>query len=341
METLVRAANLKGYHELVRELGEDPSVFLNRYHIPDNILKDDQGFLPHRTLLLLFETTAQVLDCPDFGMRLAKWQGLDMLGPIAVIARNAETVLTAFEAIAKYLYVHSPGLKLSLIDSHDEQAYEFKFEITHTNQLQLRQPYELSLANGARIIRLLGGEGAKAMSINFMHSKLASTNAYKKAYDCQINFEQPWCGFKISHSLAHRKIDTADADTRLLITQYLESQFSPDTTSLSVRISELIRKLLPTGHCNAENIAEHLAMHPRTLQRRLATEKCSYEKLLDTERQALAKHYLLESPLQLNQISGLLGYTEQSTFHRSCKRWFKLTPKKYRELKKQMKDNNI
>lgn len=330
MESLVRATNLRGFHQLVQELGGDPFEFLSRYHIPLDVLKDDKAFLPHRTLLLLIETTSRSLDCPDFGMRLSNWQGLDILGPIAVVARHENTVLNAFKAIAKYLYVHSPGLKLALVEGNEKGGYQFKFEIVDTNQVELRQPYELSLANGARIIRLLGGQGAHPLRVSFMHKQLAITQTYRDTFGCAVLFEQDWNGFKLSSALAHRKINTADSDTRLLVTDYLESQFAPGTTTLSVRVSELIRKLLPTGQCNANTIAEQLAMHPRTLQRRLADEDTRYDKLLDVERRKLAEHYLLQSGMQLSQISGVLGYSEQSAFNRSCKRWFSMTPRKFR-----------
>lgn len=333
MSSLVRATNLWGFQELVEELGGDAAAYLSRHHIPMDVLKDNEAFVPHRALLMLLETTSKQLDCPDFGMRLSQWQGLNILGPVAVIARNAETVLTAFEAIAKYLYVHSPGLQLTRIDGGPRDTYRFKYEIVDTNQVELRQPYELSLANGAQIIKLLGGSSAKPLSIGFKHKKLAPLSSYRETFRCSVDFEQEWCGFSISPALAHRKIDSADSDTRLLVAQYLESQFAPTSTDLSVRVSELIRKLLPTGQCNAINIAEQFALHPRTLQRRLADEGTRYEELLESERRNLAMHYLAESGLQLSQISGLLGYSEQSAFNRSCKRWFGNTPRKIRASK--------
>lgn len=330
MGSLVRAANLQGYDELVRELGADPCVFLSRYHISIDTLNDDKGFIPLRSLLLLIEFTSKELGCSDFGMRLAQWQGLNMLGPIAVIARHADTLLQAFEAIAKYLYLHSPGLRLGLVDRDSEGAYRFQFDILDKNQGHLRQPYELSLANGARIIRLLGGEGAHAIRVSFKHKQLAPIECYRETYDCTVKFEQNWNGFILSSSLAHRKIDTADPDTLLLVTEFLESQFAPGTASTAVRVAELISKLMPTGQCNEITVATQLAMHPRTLQRRLSEESTSFKVLVDEERQALAVRYLSHSGLPLSQVSGLLGYSEQSAFNRACQRWFGMTPKQVR-----------
>ena len=82
--------------------------------------------------------------------------------------------------------------------------------------------------------------------------------------------------------------------------------------------------------CTADTIAEQLGLHPRTLQRQLAAEGHRCQDLIDAERRVQATRYLAEPRLQLGQIAGLLGYTEQSTFNRSCRRWFGMTPGDYR-----------
>jgi AraC-like DNA-binding protein len=66
------------------------------------------------------------------------------------------------------------------------------------------------------------------------------------------------------------------------------------------------------------------------MQRRLVTEGVRCQGVIDRERRALAATYLAEPGLHLSQIAGLLGYTEQSTLNRSCRRWFGKTPRQYR-----------
>ena len=91
MGSLIRATNLWGYADLVRELGGDPEALLARFQIPLGIENEADAFVPFGPVALL-EASAEELGCPDFGLRLSRWQGLDILGPIAVIARNAQTV---------------------------------------------------------------------------------------------------------------------------------------------------------------------------------------------------------------------------------------------------------
>ncbi|WP_219932555.1 helix-turn-helix transcriptional regulator [Microbulbifer sp. YPW1] len=121
-----------------------------------------------------------------------------------------------------------------------------------------------------------------------------------------------------------------DHQTRQLAELYLDAQQPPYTSSVSEDVTRLIRSLLPTGQCSSETIASHLSMHKRTLQRRLASEGTTYEKLLTAERQVMARNYLMEPNLKLSQIGGLLGYSEQSAFNRACRDWFGATPRTYR-----------
>jgi AraC-like DNA-binding protein len=141
-----------------------------------------------------------------------------------------------------------------------------------------------------------------------------------------VRFRQTWCGFELPHRLADRRIESADPETRRIAAKYLESNYLPRTASLSDRVAELTRRLLPTGQCSVDAIADQLAMHPRSLQRRLATEGVRCQDLIERERRARAARYLAEPGLHLSQIAGLLGYTEQSTLNHSCRRWFGKTP---------------
>ena len=93
-----------------------------------------------------------------------------------------------------------------------------------------------------------------------------------KSLGCRVRFRQTWCGFELPHRLADRRIESADPETRRIAAKYLESNYLPRTASLSDRVAELTRRLLPTGQCSVDAIADQLAMHPRSRQRGLATE---------------------------------------------------------------------
>ena len=330
MPSLIRATTLWGYGELVTELGGDPQLFLKRFRIPPGVENQEDAFISFDAYVRLLQSSAEELGCPDFGLRLSRWQGLDILGPIAVIARNAHTVLGGLEMIGRYLYVHSPALTLTLLPRSARNTLTFHFELREPGLAHIDQGFELAMAIVVRILRLLGGPEARPSVISFTHDQLSSNATYRDALGCPVRFRQTWCGFEISRRLAEQRIETADPETRRIAAKYLESNYVPRTASLSEQVAELTRRLLPTGQCSVDAIANQLAMHPRSLQRRLVAEGTRCQDLIERERRALAAKYLAEGGLHLGQIAGLLGYAEQSTLNRSCRRWFGQTPRQYR-----------
>jgi AraC-like DNA-binding protein len=330
MGSLLRATNLWGYVELVRELGGDPEEFLARFHMPTDIGADPESLLSFRSAAHLVESTAEELGCPDFALRLSRWQGIDVLGPIAVIARNEQTVRDALLAISRYLYVHSPALKLEAETSTTGDDLLFTYEITEPGVAQLRQCYELSMANFASIVGLLAGRRTNLGMVSLMHEQVGPTSSYTDILGCPVRFGQPRYEFQVSASLADRPIDRADETTRRIATKYLESEFHPTESALAEQVASLSRLLLPVGHCTTEAIAKQLAMHPRTLQRRLADEGIRCQDIIDVERQRQAARYLAEPRLYLGQITRMLGFAEQSSLNRACMRWFGKTPRQYR-----------
>jgi AraC-like DNA-binding protein len=180
------------------------------------------------------------------------------------------------------------------------------------------------------MMRLMGGPAALPRAFSFMHEQRGSAAAYSEALGCPVRFGQSWCGFDLPAHLAVRRIERADPETRRIATKYLESHYLPSAATLSDRVASLARRLLPTGQCSVDAIGAELAMHPRTLQRQLATEGVRCQDVIDQERRSHAARYLAVPGLHLQQIAGLLGYSEQSALNRSCRRWFGQTPRQYR-----------
>ena len=330
MGSLIRSTTLWGYGELVQQLGGDPDVFIRRFHIPPGIENEEDAFISVDAYVRMLEASAEDLDCPDFGMRLARWQGLDIFGPVAVIARNAHTMLSGLEMIGRYLHVHSPALKLTVNPAAPQADLRFSYEVIEPGLQYTVQGYELSMAIVVRIIRMLGGPEAEASAVCFMHPQQGTDASYRQALSCPVHFQQSWCGFEMTRSLADRRIASADPETRRIASKYLDSTYLPRSTALSERVAELVRRLLPTGQCNVDTVAGQLSMHPRSLQRRLADEGVRCQDLIDIQRRAAAAVYLAEPELPFSQIAGLLGYAEQSVLNRSCRRWFDMTPRQYR-----------
>src|SRR5882757_8807528 len=130
MTAMVRASGLRGYGVLMRRLGADPEAMLRRYRIAPEALDDDDALLPLRSVVHLLEASASATQCADFGLRLADSQDISVLGPVAIAMQNAPTVASALETASRYLFVHSPGMSISIHPRSDlvPGAMELRFE---------------------------------------------------------------------------------------------------------------------------------------------------------------------------------------------------------------------
>jgi AraC-like DNA-binding protein len=329
MTYLIRSQALQGYFPLVRELGGDPTALLERFQIAPALLDDPDAFLPFRSLNNLLEASATTLGCPDFGLRLSDRQGLEILGPIAVIARHEGSFAQAIQAIARYLHLHSPALRLT-IGAPEGNVVKLRYEVVEPRLAQTRQVSEQSMGVGRQIVKLLAGPAARPAAVFFPHEPLREERFYRDFFGCRVLFGQPTSGLVLTFELLARPIAAADSGAHRLAEQYLESLAASGTESITEHVARLIRRLLPTGQCSVDTVANHLCFSVRTLQRRLGEEDWTFNALVERERQALAARYLTESRLPMSQITGLLGYTEQSTFIHACRRWFGVAPRMFR-----------
>jgi AraC-like DNA-binding protein len=78
-------------------------------------------------------------------------------------------------------------------------------------------------------------------------------------------------------------------------------------------------------------VARTLGLSRRSLRRRLVSEGSSYKTIVKEALAIVAKHYLREKRLTIQETAYEMGFADTSTFHRAFKRWTGRTPSAYRE----------
>jgi AraC-like DNA-binding protein len=71
------------------------------------------------------------------------------------------------------------------------------------------------------------------------------------------------------------------------------------------------------------------------LQRRLQDAGHSFQQVLEQARHQLARHYLTNSQLELNETAYLLGYEDSSSFVRAFRTWEGVPPAHWRGLQRE------
>jgi len=333
MVTMVRASGARGYRELMRSLGHDPARLLRRCRIPARALDDDEALLPLRSTVQLLELSAAETRTPDFGLRMSRSQDISVLGPLAIVLRNAPTVKSALDYASRYLFVHSTGIVLSVHDDSPviRDGTEVSIEVRVEGGAVRRQTEDLCLADLHHISQLLAGPHYELRAVTLAHSPLAPLSTYRQVFGAPVLPNQPRAGLHVSRRTLESNLKTVDHTLRQIAVDYLATHFGSPDQALGERVRQVLRRTLGTPQGSKDAVAELLGMHPRTLQRRLDAEGSGFDAIREELRREAALRYLRETRIPLGQLAGMLGFSEQSAFTRSCRRWFGQAPSALRK----------
>jgi AraC-like DNA-binding protein len=100
--------------------------------------------------------------------------------------------------------------------------------------------------------------------------------------------------------------------------------------SWTERTRKMIANKLRGDTPTIDGVAADLNASVRTLQLRLSQEGTSFSQVLSDTKSDLAKEFLKSGDVRTDEIAYLLGYSEESAFARSFKRWTGRTPSQFK-----------
>jgi AraC-like DNA-binding protein len=326
MAGTVRAQSLRGYRELVRDLGGNPTRLLWKAGIEPSALDQLTAFIGFENLADLLEESATQLTCPDFGLRLAERQDVGILDTLAVAIRYSATVGEAVRVVSKYLYVYNAAVAFDVSTGVEPGQARLEFRLLPGHYFRSAQTAEHGIGLTWRILTLLSERRASLKRVWFPHPPVANQATYRAHFDAPLSFRSELAALAVAARDLDLQISENNQELHDLAIRYLERQVPPAPAAFTVRVRGAIEALLGTGTSSYSEVARALYMHPRSLQRRLNEEGTTFEAIKDEARRDLAARYLRQPDLPLRQIAALLDYSEQSALGRSCRRWFNMTP---------------
>ena len=188
---MVRASGLRGYMTLMRQLGADPLPALRRHRIAPESLQDEDALIPMRAVMQLLEASAALTG--DFSLRLSQHRDIGMLGPLAIAIQNAPTVAQAVDYCIRYLFMHAPGLAISVHDSSPfaKNSAELRIELQLERLPPQRQAIDLCLGDLHHALKLLAGDRYRLRAASLPHEALAPRSVYARFFGAPIHFAKP------------------------------------------------------------------------------------------------------------------------------------------------------
>lgn len=177
----------------------------------------------------------------------------------------------------------------------------------------------LSLADGRYGLR----------GVELPHEPAAALPVYEEFFGAPVKIRRPEARLRVPRSLLAKPLSGSNESMRRLALAFLAQQVPGSTAEVTPRVHAALAQGLGTANSDISSVARLLAIHPRTLQRRLAAEGTTFAAVLDEVRRDAAWRYLTATDLPMNQIAGLLGLSEQSALTRCCRRWWQQSPQPY------------
>lgn len=177
----------------------------------------------------------------------------------------------------------------------------------------------------------VGLNNEKPISVHFTHQCLDEKSKYQDFFGCEVYFNANFNGIIINESSLHNTLTTYNAEVLNVLCCHAENLLAAKRFSASIDIViQYIIETLPKHVPNLNEIAQHLGISVRQLQRKFQKEHTNLTILLEEIRNNLAISYLTQTDHKLLYISTMLGYSEQSAFQRAFKRWHNITPQEFR-----------
>jgi len=200
----------------------------------------------------------------------------------------------------------------------------FTFAITVRQLSHRDQMVEKSLGTAMSAFRLMLGDDFAPLRVTMQHRRISPPEAYRDMFGCPVEFGSELNSMHLPNHALARPIRGRDAAALSLAENHL-AQVRPDR-AFADHVREMTHKLLLVNQASLVQIARALALHPRVVQRRLAESGTSFEEILDDVRRTMAWQ-LAATGMQASQIATMLGYSEQSSYARACRRWYGESPR--------------
>jgi AraC-like DNA-binding protein len=320
---------VKGIADMLTAEGLDVSALFAAAGIDPVALADPGARLRTEKISRLWELAAEQSGNPAIGLaqhRVARPASFDVVGYTMM---SCADLRGAFERLIRYLLILSDAL--TIVMSEEGTGLRVTFVLFGGDRPVPRQRIEFILITVIGFCRWICGRDVQPLAIELPYPAPADPAPYRAAFRCPVSFDAPRSSLLFARADLTEPLPTSNPLLAELHERFAGEYLKHfDHALTSFRVREVIIRRLPDGEPRREQVARELCLSERTLQRRLEKEAISFIQLLDETRRELAEQYLDRLHLPLAQAAYLLGFADESSFFRACKRWFDLTPGQYR-----------
>ena len=316
--------------ELLQERGVDPEALLQGTGITQPALTDPTALISLAQEITVYERADQLSPVPEWALRVGQSTPLSAHGVYGYAVLTSADLAHALQVLVRFFKLAGSATGAELRERSNGD-YEIRVIDTVQRPSVHRATIEEFFSAVNRALRELTGGIFKPSCLHFDYPAPDYRTVYDDIFACPAHFDSEYSGFVIDQKDLQLRVATWDPLTlqacERQCEQVLEQLAESEGFIDEVRKAMLV---LPCNRRSAEHVAEKLHVSTRHLRRKLAREGFSFQKVLDDVRCELAKNYLSQTQLRLEDIVPLLGFAETSNLRRAFKKWTGQSPSEYR-----------
>jgi AraC-like DNA-binding protein len=327
-----------GLRTRLEESGVQLSAVLRRAGLPQDLFDQTRILVTTEELFALWRAIVEVSGDHAIGVKLGTETKIERIHPSGIAALSTENFGAAVEHLGRYKKLSVPE---EIVHEKDDDEWSIQFRWTLAVEAEPPVLIEHCFAWVLTIARYGSGTRISPLRVELMQPR-SHVKALERHFGCPVICGAPRNAIVFRTSDAALPFVTRNAE----LLDMLAPQFEEDLkfhTSREDSFVELVRGAIQqrlTGHRpTTEDVARELHMSSRTLQRRLQESGSSFQRVLDEARHQMARYYLRNSVLELNEAAYLLGYEDANSFARAFRGWEGVPPGHWREANREVAVN--
>jgi AraC-like DNA-binding protein len=311
---------------LIHQLGADPQSTLAAAGLSEDAFAGPNARAPFASIACLLSEAAARTSCAHFGLLVGRACHLSDLGTPGELLRHAPTVGRGLTEFVVHHRLNSEGAVVFLMERAG--VVDLGYAIYDPLARGTFQIYDAAIATASNMLREVCGENFRPTEVLFAHARPVDVAPYRQCFRAPVRFNAELSSIRFPASMLAQPIKGADPDR---FRRALAVADAATRAHLAQAAHRALRMLLLHGKASGEDVAQELAMHRRTLNRRLAAEGTTFQKVLDHVRRTVATELLEDSDVAMHDIAESLGYSGLTPFMRAFRRWTGRTPGEWRK----------
>lgn len=315
----------------LEELGLPPVAVLRHAGLPMGLFEQSKIWMTTGEMFAMYRAIQELSGDPAIGLKLGSEERIERYDPIAIAALYTRSFRDALGRMARYKRLTCPE-EIRIVERGKECAVEFFWLLAE--EAEPATLIDVCFAWVVAIGRRGMGRSIKPNRVEFKRPE-SNRRVYENHFGCPVKFgaRQNMLLFR-SEDLSQPFL-THNPDLLEMVAPQLEAELTEQLAhrSLQEQVKGILKKFLAGQRPRLEDVAVELRVSTRTLQRRLMVERITFQNLVEEARRELARHYLLQSSLELNETAYLLGYEDPNSFIRAFHRWEGTSPGEWRSAR--------